>query len=344
MFYITKSSMQIVSTGTALDTERIIQSASTTYNPMDQILALMVGDFPNVSNSLPGDWGEPNLTNLQRAQEAKMAKYFEMLNLSSGKRVFEIGPGWGHFAKYCRDRGVHHVSVVPAQGQYEYLKAAGFEVFQNIWQNFTPEGQFDAVVSMGSVEHFVSPVDHLEGRQNLIYEQLFRYAHGLLKPGGRYAGQFMDFCGNKIDYSQVSVKAPKGSMYYHLGLLEYFYPESWIPRNFQHFFYESNGEKYFEVLETIDGRLQYIWTMQVWGERFRELYHWGDWSTIAKEVGKSISDSELRKKWSPLFGLLGKIVHNKQFRYWARAFWEKSNRTAFEQEWMGHTFFFLQKK
>jgi hypothetical protein len=37
-------------------------------------------------------------------------------------------------------------------------------------------------------------------------------------------------------------------------------------------------------------------------------------------------------------------MFDKDFGYWAKAFWKQSNRLCFEKGWMGHEFFFVEKK
>ena len=59
-------------------------------------------------------------------------------------------------------------------------------------------GPFDAIVSMGSPEHFVSPKEYINGEQDKIYQNFFDYCHKLLKPGGRIGGQFYDLQWERV--------------------------------------------------------------------------------------------------------------------------------------------------
>src|SRR5699024_638633 len=50
-----------------------------------------------------------NATSLDEAQEHKLEKICDELNLKSGQRILDIGCGWGSFAKYAAQK--YDVSV-----------------------------------------------------------------------------------------------------------------------------------------------------------------------------------------------------------------------------------------
>jgi cyclopropane-fatty-acyl-phospholipid synthase len=250
------------------------------------------------------------------------------LKENAGMKMYEIGPGWGPFSDYCRARGVDVTSVCPGEAQYEYLKRSGHNVHRGVWQEFTPDnGPFDAIVSMGSPEHFVSPKDYIEGRQDKIYRQFFDYCYGLLKPGGRLGGQFMTFNGHECDPYKLQVekegKDEETRKNYHIGLLLYRYPDAWLPRDSKHFISCAKPGD-FEVIKIVDGRTHYVWTMRGWKKHFNKI------TPISK--------------WIKVAGLVINGMFNKDFGYWAKAFWKQSNRQCFENGWMGHEFFFVEKK
>lgn len=311
-------------------TKRFVKATSDAYNPMEEIFQMVIGEFPSVTNSWPGNFGDPSIENVLVAQEKKYEEYFNNLGLKehAGMKAYEIGPGWGPFSNYCRERGVHVVSVSPAEKKYEYLKGLGHEVHHGIWQEFTPDsGPFDAIIAMGSPEHCVSPADYEAGEQDNIYRTFFDYCYPLLKPGGRIGGQMMTFNGRELDTSKLHVKEEgeddETQMYYHLGLLTYRYPDAWLPRDFKHFFScAKNGQ--YEVVNVVDGREQYIWTMKSWESGFWKI-------------------SPL-KKWFVVAGLIIKSFFDTDFGYWRKAFFKTSNRKCFEKGWMGHEFWFVEKQ
>jgi cyclopropane-fatty-acyl-phospholipid synthase len=310
--------------------KRFVKATSDAYNPMETIFQMVTGEFPAITNSWPGEYGEPSIPHVLEAQEKKYEEYFNNLGLkeNAGMKAYEIGPGWGPFSHYCRSRGVEVVSVSPAEKKYKYLKEQGYDVHQSIWQEFTPEnGPFDAIIAMGSPEHFVSPADYDAGEQDNIYRTFFDYCHGLLKPGGRIGGQMMTFNGRTIDTAKLQTKregtTDEEQMYYHLALLTYRYPDAFLPRDFDHFF-SCAKEGDYEVINVVDGREHYIWTMKGWEGGF--------W-----KIGPL-------KKWPIVAGLLIKSFFDSDFKYWRKAFFRTSNRKCFEQGWMGHQFWFVEKK
>ena len=311
-------------------TKKFVKATSAAYNPMEDIFQLIMGEYPSITNSWPGNYGEPTVENVLIAQEKKYEEYFNNLGLKehAGMKVFEIGPGWGPFTHYCEERGVHVVSVSPAEKKYQYLKGQGYEVYQGIWQEFTPDsGAFDAIVAMGSPEHCVSPSDYTAGNQDKIYRSFFDYCYKLLKPGGRVGGQMMTFNGKDLDPTKMQVieegEDDESQMYYHLGLLTYRYPDAWLPRDTEHFF-SCAQEGQFKVTNVVDGREQYIWTMKAWESGFWKITPLHKWITVVRLTIKS--------------------YFNTDFKYWAKAFWKTSNRKCFEKGWMGHEFWFAEKQ
>jgi cyclopropane-fatty-acyl-phospholipid synthase len=122
-----------------------------------------------------GYWREAR--DLDAAQDAKLELICKKLGLRPGMRVLELGCGWGSFASYAAER--HGVSVVAynvskeqvawIQSRYGHLPIdVRLEDYRNA------NGQFDAVVSIGLMEH-VGPKNY-----RAYMEQVDR----CLAPGG----------------------------------------------------------------------------------------------------------------------------------------------------------------
>lgn len=322
-----------------------------TYNPMWKIYPLIAWPLPSITNSLPWEYWEPTLENLLIAQEKKHQHYFKQLDLGPWKRLLDVGCGWWPFLTYCRDRGVETVWLTLSSVQYEYLQKEWYEVYYSAWQDFSTDVRFDAVSAIWSIEHFVSPDNVFQWKQDDVYKHLFDKVSWRLKPWWRFGGQFMTWWWvapnydlvkstrdilhkdnddwlftQRLDTEPTQVKqrlyAEKWSKYYHIALLSEFYPWAWLPRDFQHF-YESWKDDY-TVLETIDWRDHYIWTMACRWNQFRKFLP--------------------LKKWLYVWQLLPKLFTDRSFQLWAKAFREKSNRLCFINNRMWHEFFFLQKK
>ena len=94
---------------------------------------------------------------LDEAQEAKLELVCKKIGLRPGMRVLDIGCGWGSFAKYAAEK--YGASVVGLTVSKEQV-ALGSELCKGLPVEFRLQdyrevtGSFDAVISIGSFEHF----------------------------------------------------------------------------------------------------------------------------------------------------------------------------------------------
>ncbi len=94
--------------------------------------------------------------NLDEAQEAKLDLVCRKIAAHEGMKILELGCGWGSFAKYAAEKyGAHVVGVNISKEQV----ALGRELCQGLpvelrLQDYREvEGQYDAVISIGVMEH-----------------------------------------------------------------------------------------------------------------------------------------------------------------------------------------------
>lgn len=95
-------------------------------------------------------------SNLDQAQEAKLAFVCHKLALEPGMRVLDIGCGWGSFAKFAAERhGVHVLGVTLSQQQVELGQkmCADLPVELRLHDYRDVRGSFDRAVSLGMFEH-----------------------------------------------------------------------------------------------------------------------------------------------------------------------------------------------
>ncbi len=97
-----------------------------------------------------------NAKNLDEAQEAKLDLVCRKIGLQAGMSILDIGCGWGSFAKYAAERyGARVVGVTVSREQLELgqelCKGLPIELRLQDYRNV--EGEFDAVISIGSMEH-----------------------------------------------------------------------------------------------------------------------------------------------------------------------------------------------
>lgn len=125
---------------------------------------------------------------LREAQEAKLERLCRELGLEAGDRLLDVGCGWGGLVHYAAERhGVEAVGVTLSEPQARAARRrlgdAGLgdrcRVRVRDYRELTADPPFDAVVSVGMVEHV--------GHRNM--DRYFRHVHRCLAPGGRFLNQ-----------------------------------------------------------------------------------------------------------------------------------------------------------
>ncbi|MFC9160502.1 class I SAM-dependent methyltransferase [Streptomyces fungicidicus] len=120
---------------------------------------------------------------LEQAQHDKLELVARKLALEPGRRLLDVGCGWGSMAVHAaRDHGVDVVGVTLSQEQAAYARKRvadegltdRIEIRVQDYRDVT-DGPYDAISSIGMAEHVGS-------RRYLEYATAL---HRLLKPGGR---------------------------------------------------------------------------------------------------------------------------------------------------------------
>ncbi len=97
-----------------------------------------------------------NATNLDDAQDAKLELVCKKIGLKPGMSVLEFGCGWGSFAAYAAEKyGAHVVGVTISKEQLTFAQEVckGLPVDLRFQDYREVQGKFDAVISIGMVEH-----------------------------------------------------------------------------------------------------------------------------------------------------------------------------------------------
>ncbi|MFD4602108.1 class I SAM-dependent methyltransferase [Streptomyces sp. NPDC058464] len=154
------------------------QSISHHYDVGNDFYELVLGPSMVYSCAYWEDDGS-----LEEAQRDKLELVCAKLGLTPGRRLLDVGCGWGSMAIHAaREHGVSVVGVTLSQEQAAYARKRvadegltdRVEIRVQDYRDVR-DGPYDAVSSIGMAEH-VGAERYLEYAENL---------YGLLKPGGR---------------------------------------------------------------------------------------------------------------------------------------------------------------
>ncbi len=240
-----------------------------TYSLTDRIIRLSLGELPDFSGAkFDGDF---SLT-LEQAQRRKHEYVAEQVGIGPGRRLLDLGCGWGPLLAYTRARGGIGVGVTLSSAQVAACRQHGLEVHLEDAREIDRElfGVFDAVASLGAFEHFCSPDAYRAGRQEDIYRDFFARVSSVLPPGGRFYLQTMVFGRNMIPAQEINFEAlqgvpPRDSDEWYLALLGRQFPGSWLPFGQEQVI--ACAQPHFKLLSSMSGRLDYIETIRRWNAR-----------------------------------------------------------------------------
>ncbi|MDQ6806797.1 MAG: class I SAM-dependent methyltransferase [Actinomycetota bacterium] len=281
------------------------------YSLTDRVVRLALGELADFSAAkYDGDY---TLT-LEQAQRRKHDYVAEQIGIAPGRRVIDLGCGWGGLLNYIRGRDATGVGVSLSSAQVAACRRHGLDVHLQDARELTPErvGEFDAAASLGAFEHFCSPEDYEAGRQEDVYRNFFARVAGLLPVGGRLYLQTMVFGRNMIPLDQVDRHAPRDSDAWYLAMMAAAFPGSWLPFGQEQVI--RCAEPDFRLVSSVSGRIDYIETIHQW-----------DLRTEAWNPRMALLKLRLLPRW----------LASSEFRF-AYTSGASSNRTCFERELMDH--------
>ena len=254
-----------------------------TYSLIDRVFRLSLGELADFSGArYMGDFS----LSLDEAQRRKHEFVAEQIGIGPGRRVLDLGCGWGPLLDFVRRRGGTGVGVTLSSAQAASCRRHGLDVHLQDAREVTRAtfGGFDAVASLGAFEHFCSSEEFRAGRQEQIYRDLFARIADLLPARGRLYLQTMVFGRNMIDPDEVDIDAPRDSDAFHLALLARQFPGSWLPSGPEQI--AGSAEPHFRLVSSESGRLDYIQTISEWRRRF-----------AARSLRKSLLKLRLVPRW-----------------------------------------------
>ena len=245
------------------------QDLDFTYSLTDRIFRISMGELADFSGA---KYDGLFSLSLEQAQRRKHEYVAEQLGIGPGRRVLDLGCGWGPLLNFIRSHGATGVGVTLSSAQATACLRHGLDVHlfdarQVSRENF---GQFDAVASLGAFEHFCSPEEYHAGRQEEVYNRLFARIASVLPEKGRFYLQTMVFGRNMIPAEQIDLDALKGvpprdSDAWYLALMGRQFPGSWLPFGREQII--RCAEPYFRFVSSSNGRLDYIETISQWNAR-----------------------------------------------------------------------------
>ena len=290
-----------------------------TYSLIDRIFRLSLGELADFSGAkYDGDFS----LSLEDAQRRKHRYIADSIGIGPGRRLLDLGCGWGPLLNFVREQGGQGVGVTLSSAQAAACRRHGLDVhlIDARAVDRGTFGRFDAFASLGAFEHFCSVEDYRAGRQELIYRDVFARAADVLRDGSRLYLQTMVFGRNMVPPDAVSLDAPTDSDAWYLALLQHQFPGSFLPFGREQV--TRSADQHFRLLECSSGRLDYIETIKQWRERFARP----SWrKTLVKAR------------------LIPRYLTSREFRL-AFASGVSANSVCFERELLDHFRFVFEKR
>ena len=295
-----------------------IKDIEFSYSLTDRVVRLALGELNDFSGAkYDGDFS----LSLEEAQRRKHEFVAEQIGIHPGRRVLDLGCGWGGLLDFIRRTGATGLGITLSNAQVESCRRHGLDVHLYDARELTPEsfGPFDAIASLGAFEHFCSPGDYEAGRQEDVYRDIFSRAASVLPEGGRFYLQTMVFGRNMVPPEEVDRNAPRESDAWYLAMMAAAFPGSWLPFGKEQVV--RCAEPYFRLVSAESGRLDYIETIKQWDAR-----------TEAWNPRMALLKLRLLPRW----------LRSADFRF-AYTSGASSNLACFERELMDHFRLVLEK-
>ena len=164
---------------------------------------------------------EGDADSLAEAQRRKLDWHLAATHVRPGSRLLDVGCGWGALLSAASRRGVRQsTGLTPSREQVDWIRRqpgpSNVRVIEDVWQNADFVEPFDAVISIGALEHFTRP-ELGSGEKTRAYARFFDFCRGNLRPGGRVSLQFIGW-----------MDVPPEDERHHLPRV--LFPESNLPR------------------------------------------------------------------------------------------------------------------
>jgi cyclopropane-fatty-acyl-phospholipid synthase len=199
---------------------------------------------------------------LEAAQKNKLRWIHDAARVEPGKRVLDIGCGWGANLRYLtQERGVREAwGITLSEAQFTHLREArlpGVTVECVSYRDWQPARRFGAVTSIGMFEHIATPEEARAGRHVEIYRDYFRRVWEWTEPGAWFGLQTV--IGGLMPRKRDELR--------ELGWATYtIFPGAITPRIEA---IAAAVNPYWEIMELRTRREHYERTTAEWGRRLR---------------------------------------------------------------------------
>lgn len=189
-------------------------------------------------------------------EDAQLRKLDFHIAASSGDvaaaRVLDVGCGWGSLLHRLVERNsdVQAIGLTVSKSQANYIESRRWprvKVLLENWRDHTPQLPYDAIVSIGALEHFVRPEDSSHSRI-ATYREFFEHCYRWLRPGGSMSLQTIAY----------------GAGSFIRGAISDIFPQSDLPRLHE---LAAGAEGLFEISSLRNDKVDYARTCRCWAER-----------------------------------------------------------------------------
>jgi cyclopropane-fatty-acyl-phospholipid synthase len=166
-----------------------LASISFHYDQSNDFFALWLDPTMTYSSAL---W-QGATDDLQTAQLRKLDYLIGGARAAGARRVLDIGCGWGSLLRRLTDEhGVERAhGITLSEAQVEFInrpRDPRYDATLENWQTHEPGELYDAIISIGAIEHFVRLGSDEETRRR-THRDFFEHCRSWMAPGGRLALQ-----------------------------------------------------------------------------------------------------------------------------------------------------------
>ena len=248
------------------------------YDVSNEFFFLWLGPTKVYSSAM---WEGAEDDSLEAAQRRKLDYIIEGSGAPGSNRVLDIGCGWGSAMRRMVDHHrVGHVTgltLSPAQvAHIDFWGDPRLDARVEDWADHEPEAPYEAIVSIGAIEHFVKLGADPETRMQ-VYRDFFDRCREWLVPGGRLALQTIAKGDARMDRQGIrDLRLIVKDVFPNID-------SPWLSELVQ------ASERKFEMVSLRNDRLDYARTLLEWGRRLRS-----DRDSAVELVGEEVVERHER--------------------------------------------------